>query len=327
MEQYTDFHRRAIAKVRTLWRAYIVNNEREQWVQLLDSLPEELLVIGTGRHELYKKRSEFLEGVIADQLEAKDICFQLQDEWYDIKAISDDVCLVYGSIWIREKPTPGKAVLVDMEGSRFTVICRDTGEDVQLCSLHHSMPYVDQGMGEYYPKSLVSLVDEAVKKNEALERRMELDHMTGLYNRVYMEWHVSRAMPQGPGVFFTFDLDDFKQVNDTKGHPAGDRVIQAFAGLLRTIFGPMALLGRMGGDEFAAWYGGTLDEGTALARFEELRKGCRDLSRELDAPISCSAGIALRPRREEGFAELYQRTDRALYDAKAKGKGRLSWAE
>ena len=60
-----------------------------------------------------------------DQVEARDIQFELQDEWYEAQRITDDVCLVYGGIWIREKSTPGKPVLIDMEGSRFTVVCRD----------------------------------------------------------------------------------------------------------------------------------------------------------------------------------------------------------
>ena len=47
--------------------------------------------------------------------------------------ITDDVCGVFGSIWVREKVTPGKVILVDMEGSRFTVVCRKVDEDVERC--------------------------------------------------------------------------------------------------------------------------------------------------------------------------------------------------
>ena len=83
-------------------------------------------MIGTGRHEFYKNRDDFLKGMTADQVEARDIQFELQDDWYEAQRITDDVCLVYGGIWIREKSTPGKPVLIDMEGSRFTVVCRDT---------------------------------------------------------------------------------------------------------------------------------------------------------------------------------------------------------
>ena len=85
---------------------------------------------------------------------------------------------------MREKASSGKAVLVDMEGSRFTVVCRNSQNGIEICSIHHSMPYIDQGEDEYYPKSLATLANEAVQKSRALERRVEMDHMTELDNRV-----------------------------------------------------------------------------------------------------------------------------------------------
>ena len=189
-EQYTEFQIRAIESVKRIWRLYVVNLKPEELESSFRMLPEDFLMIGTGRHEFYKNRNDFLKGMTADQVEARDIQFELQDDWYEAQRITDDVCLVYGGIWIREKSTPGKPVLIDMEGSRFTVVCRDTPGGVQICNVHHSMPYLDQGEDEYYPKSLASLANEAVQKSRALEHRMELDHMTELYNRIYMERHV-----------------------------------------------------------------------------------------------------------------------------------------
>ena len=177
-EQYTEFQKRAIESVKRIWRLYVVNLKPEELESSFRMLPEDFLMIGTGRHEFYKNRDDFLKGMTADQVEARDIQFELQDDWYEAQRITDDVCLVYGGIWIREKSTPGKPVLIDMEGSRFTVVCRDTPGGVQICNVHHSMPYLDQGEDEYYPKSLASLANEAVQKSRALEHRMELDHMT-----------------------------------------------------------------------------------------------------------------------------------------------------
>lgn len=324
---YSDFHRRAMEKVRLLWHLYIVNEEPDRLERELEALPADLLMIGTGRHEFYKRRAEFLRGMTDDQTEARDIQFELQDEWYDVQEISADVCVVYGSIWAREKVTPGKAVLVDMEGSRFTAVCRATGQDVEICTIHHSMPYADQGEDEFYPKSLASLANEAVKKTKALERRVEMDHMTELYNRVYMEWHVSQAIRRENGYFFAIDLDEFKRVNDTMGHLAGDRVIQEFARALKRVFAPSAILGRMGGDEFAVWDSAVANRAEAEERFAALSASCRELSQRLGAHVSCSAGIALGYRTGEEFTALYQRADRALYRAKSQGKERFCWAD
>ncbi|WP_229408015.1 nuclear transport factor 2 family protein [Massiliimalia massiliensis] len=144
-QNYSDFQIRAMEKVKQLWHMYIVNPEPARLEHAFKTMPENLLMIGTGRHEFYKNLNEFLTGMSSDQIEARDIQFEFQDEWYDALKISDDICVVFGSIWVREKVMPGKAVLVDMEGSRFTIVCRDLGEQVEICSIHHSMPYLDQG--------------------------------------------------------------------------------------------------------------------------------------------------------------------------------------
>ena len=327
MEKYSDFHIRAMKKVRRLWQLYIINSDPEELEKDNDSLPENLLMIGTGRHEFYKNQDEFLTAMTADQLEAREIIFELQDEWYDVQTISEDICVVYGSIWAREKATPGKAVLVDMEGSRFTAVCKDKHDDVEICSIHHSMPYVDQGEDEFYPKSLASLANEAVQKSKVLERRVEMDHMTELYNRSYMEWHVSKAIKKEAGYFIVMDLDGFKSVNDSMGHLAGDKVIQEFARLLRSVSHPSAILGRMGGDEFAVWDSSIQTKEKAQKWFTALAKGCGRLSADLGISVSCSAGIAVSYRTGEDFAALYQRADEALYHAKALGKGCFAWAE
>ena len=326
VQQYSAFHIKAMEKVRRLWHIYIVNLEHGELEKELSSLPEDLLMIGTGRHELYKSLDEFAAGMTEDQLEARDIQFELQDEWYDVREITDDVCVVFGSIWVREKVTPGKVILVDMEGSRFTVVCRKVDEDVEICSIHHSMPYIDQGEDEYYPKTLASLANEAVKKSKVLERRVEMDHMTELYNRVYMEWHVSQVIKKEAGYFFVMDLDGFKNVNDSMGHLAGDKVIQEFARLLREISDPSSILGRMGGDEFAMWDSSVSCSEEAEERFSALAEGCRELSDSLGVHVSCSAGIAVSFRTGEDFSSLYQRADRALYHAKSRGKGCFCWA-
>lgn len=317
-----DFSTRAIEEVKRLWHTYILNRKPEAFQKFIEKMPENLLMLGTGRHEFYKNLGEFLKGITADQIEAREIRFELQDEWYEAQEITDEVCVVYGNIWVREKAAPGKAVLVEMEGSRFTVVCRDTPEGVQICSIHHSMPYLDQGEDEYYPKSLASLANEALKKSRALEHRIEIDHMTELYNRVYMEFHVSRALKLEAGCFFSLDLDNFKSVNDSKGHLVGDEVIIEFSKLLRKTCSPSAIIGRMGGDEFAVWEKDIHTQEDAVQLFLALLKGCEDLSEKIRVPISCSAGLAFSSRTGEDFTALYQRADKAMYCAKREGKGR-----
>lgn len=327
LQPYTDFHKRAIEKVKTLWHTYIINEDPDRLEKEFASLPEDLVLIGTGWHEFYKSREAFISGMTADQIEAREIQFELQDEWYEVKPVTDDVCIVYGSIWAREKATQKKRALVDMEGSRFTVVCRDLHPGIDICSVHHSMPYADQGEDEYYPKTLASLANEVLQKNEMLQRSVELDHLTDLYNRIYMEWHVTQVINKESGFFFVMDLDEFKNVNDTMGHLAGDKVIREFASLLREVFGSDALLGRMGGDEFAVWDSSIQNKEEAIAHFTTLLDGCHQLSAKVKTRIGCSAGISKAAAGVQNFAELYDAADRALYMAKAQGREQLCWAE
>ena len=101
-EKYLDFHQQAIEKVRSLWHLYIINKEPEELEEGFKMLPGNMLMIGTGRHELYKNLDEFLNGMTADQTEARNVQFELLDEWYEAQEITEDVCVVYGSIWVRE---------------------------------------------------------------------------------------------------------------------------------------------------------------------------------------------------------------------------------
>lgn len=261
----------------------------------------------------------------ADQLEARDIHFEILDEWYAVQEITQDVCVVYGTIWVREKMVPGRSVFVEMD-SRFTVVCKKTPLGVQLCHLHHSIPYMEQRDGEYYPRTLADLAQEALQKSAVLERRVELDGLTELYNRIYTERHISQATLREAGIFFMLDLDGFKNLNDTLGHLKGDEVIQKFALLMRDTFGSGSLLGRMGGDEFAVWVP-CADPQAAKAYFTKLQQGCSCLSRQLGVPFGCCAGLAVSVPPGEVFEALYLRADQALYRAKAKGIGCFEWAK
>lgn len=322
----SEFENCAREAVKRMWHQYCLHLDSAEFLDTIRHLPHDLLVIGTGRHELYEDLQAFQVGMSADQLEGQDIQFELVDEWYSVQAITDNVCVVYGSLWVREHASPDKMAIVYMNGSRFTVVCRKTQEGIEICSIHHSMPYDEQADGEYYPKTLSSLADEALRKSCLLECKVEQDSLTELLNRVYMEKHVGVAMKNGQGFFFMLDLDDFKRINDTLGHLIGDEVIRSFAGLLRDVFSRNALIGRMGGDEFAVWDDGIFSVNEAEERFQALLTGCQKLSAQIGCTVSCTAGIAQAGRECETFRELFRRTDRALYLAKSAGKKQAYWA-
>ncbi len=121
------------------------------------------------------------------------------------------------------------------------------------------------------------------------------------------------------------DLDHFKEINDTLGHAAGDTVLRS---LERTLSGSLpenAIVGRIGGDEYAAAIPDTTAE-SALILLEEIRNhfSSHNISPEIPRKIQLSVGIAAKPPHAKTIADLMRCADEAMYRAKREGRGRVA---
>lgn len=166
--------------------------------------------------------------------------------------------------------------------------------------------------------------DEAAAREEALR-----DRLSGLINRnglfIKLARMVRSARYDKTDVLLLYlDLDGFKEINDSYGHAAGDRLIKGVSAALQVLVPERAILARLGGDEFAiAIKGGDVRE--------EGRKLCRSILELFTEPfnigehvvsIGCSIGIAISTTGEIGGEELVRRADMAMYKAKEGGRGR-----
>jgi diguanylate cyclase (GGDEF)-like protein len=165
--------------------------------------------------------------------------------------------------------------------------------------------------------SLRAMSRETQRLTDRLRREAVMDHLTGLLNRRGWNEATRRELVRAqrnrtPIGIVAIDLDDLKQINDTMGHDAGDRVLQDTADRLRAAVRGGDVVARLGGDEFA----------TLLVDAE--RTGIANVVRRLrqatPAHASFSAGVALWNRRET-LDELLRRCDVALYASKAAGGG------
>jgi diguanylate cyclase (GGDEF)-like protein len=157
------------------------------------------------------------------------------------------------------------------------------------------------------------------------------DPLTGLYNRRYMEEMFQREVLRArrshqPISLILIDLDNFKQVNDSLGHAAGDALLRALGNFLRLHIRGADIACRFGGDEFMlALPGASLQ--SAVQRAEALRRGCRDLKMErfgeLPDDFSLSLGVATYPQHGQNREALFDSADRALYTAKQSGRNRV----
>lgn len=165
-------------------------------------------------------------------------------------------------------------------------------------------------------------VVERSRAEERLRRDAAHDALTGLPNRRALLARLEEGFRLKPRFkLLLIDLDRFKTVNDTLGHPAGDLLLVQVAGRLRAAVGPLDFLARLGGDELAALVDGDL--GRALDVSDRIVQAVAepfDLGRA-SVSIGCSIGLCCADDAD-GVMELMQQTDIALYEAKRSGRGR-----
>jgi diguanylate cyclase (GGDEF)-like protein/putative nucleotidyltransferase with HDIG domain len=159
---------------------------------------------------------------------------------------------------------------------------------------------------------------EAANHLDRLRELAELDPLTGLRNRRGFEQGLERR--RAPMALVICDLDHFKRVNDTLGHPVGDQVLRRFADLLRACTREDDVAVRLGGEEFALVLSG-VGEREALAVAERLRHEVAATFRDFPVPISVSVGIA-DGARDAGAEAMVRAANRALYAAKRLGRDR-----
>lgn len=171
---------------------------------------------------------------------------------------------------------------------------------------------------------------------ERLEWEVNHDHLTGLHNRRALILRIERSLKKSPdlGSLIIIDLDDFKHINDTLGHQAGDVALKAVADSLHSALPKAATLSRFGGEEFALWLPA---DGQAACELAEIM---REKLEQLDIhwqgssmAIRASFGVAqMRPCKHPEttqilFDRVFARADRALFEAKASGRNQVVYTD
>ncbi|MBL4621404.1 MAG: diguanylate cyclase [Immundisolibacteraceae bacterium] len=167
-------------------------------------------------------------------------------------------------------------------------------------------------------------LQDAIKK---LEQQNRLDALTNLYNRGYWQQRLTEMFSQAQRYqndfsLLIFDLDLFKSINDSHGHPCGDQVLMNISNQIRQCVRDIDIAARYGGEEFAVLLPGT-DISGAQAFAERLRSSIENNpTRYLNADIICTAsiGIAQYDPQQKDFEQLLREADTALYEAKAAGR-------
>lgn len=236
----------------------------------------------------------------------------------------------WGALLLRGK-TMTPEIIAKVEALIHAVSNGASGESCELRLYDEA-----SGKEQWHRLSLSGMGDEA----DALPRRLigimediseaktaKYDMLTRLYNRKTAEEMIRARLLSRPTLqpyaFLLLDVDRFKSVNDTYGHPIGDAVLEKTAELLRSSFREEDILGRLGGDEFCVFLSGEqLEKSRLESALVSLHRKAHDL---LECPVGENPAVsfscgAVFSRSRHTFEQLYMVADEALYRVKENGR-------
>ena len=257
-------------------------------------------------------------------------CYDLQGRWYAKQKLYQQA---YESMTVAKKVAEsyGDVLLLKVIQKRLCDICEFLD---------------DKQIGFAVQKEYISLLEEINRRELALtalkldikhsistiKRKANIDYLTGLYNRRYLEtttneWLKQAALKNEPIICIAFDIDNFKLLNDMYGHLFGDEVIRKISKTCTEVIKDTDLIGRYGGDEFVIVLKDiSVEQGNKKAAqlLKEIQKLIIEKEGKFISP-TVSIGVATNT---EGivmqFNELFHAADMALYKAKVNGKNQIS---
>jgi diguanylate cyclase (GGDEF)-like protein len=165
---------------------------------------------------------------------------------------------------------------------------------------------------------------------ERTERSAITDGLTGLYNHAYFTQALRREIQRSKrhelkASLAMFDLDDFKKLNDGRGHLEGDRVLIRAAALIKQTLREIDVAARYGGEEFAAILPETSASGAFVVAERIRRRIAEEFRNKRGGPkVTVSGGVAAFPEDAQTVDDLIRRADQGLYRSKAAGKNRIT---
>ena len=193
------------------------------------------------------------------------------------------------------------------------------------CRIRITAQY-DENCEPFKAVGVIVDIDSEKRQSQELMQKAERDALTKLYNKgtteSIIENYLARCPENSLCALLIIDIDDFKIVNDTRGHLFGDAFLMEISSKIQTLFRSGDVVGRIGGDEFIAFIRDIPDTRVATEKARQVIENFHtlDVFNEDGAETSCSIGIACYPDHARSFHELYKCADYALYQAKRQGK-------
>lgn len=316
--QLLDAVELSLAKRRTVELA--LRKSEEHLRQIIDSLPVMIGARNQAGHYLFANRAlaEAL-GYTPEHMRDKHVRDLLQSSVQDLELLlhNDQRVIKQGAD-------------IDISEEAFT-----TASGRQLFLQTHIVPL------QFYDETVALVVSVDVTERKNAQAKMEHmahhDALTNLPNRIQLverlELEIRRADRHGYcGAVLFIDLDQFKNINDSLGHPVGDKVLKEVAERLSFTVREEDLVARLSGDEFVVVLT-VLDEdmGVAALRAGEISEKIRGViarpyrTDDLELRITCSVGVVMYPEKNSSVHELLRFADTAMYQVKEKGRDSIEF--
>lgn len=162
-------------------------------------------------------------------------------------------------------------------------------------------------------------IEERKQRELRLEKEKSTDPLTGLLRHEAFEREVGELLDGREGMFYFFDSNSLKKVNDIHGHDAGDELLRLTAGQIRRAFRASDPVSRRSGDEFLVYTAGLTSVDRARRKAEQVIAGVAGIDKFDGVRASIACGVARYPQDGRTFEELSKAADAAMYDAKRIG--------
>lgn len=191
--------------------------------------------------------------------------------------------------------------------------------------VHMRIVFVLDITGKSIGNIFVMLTDCTKEMNEKMNNLefARTDYLTHTWNRRYTEELIEERIEKfREGIFVLFDVDKFKTVNDSYGHITGDDLLVKISANVKEKLQEDDVFGRLGGDEFVVYLKRSGDEEVDKKRVLDVFRTTKFHYKEKDVEmdIHCSAGVVFFVDRTMTFDKLYERADKAMYEAKSAGR-------
>ncbi|SCN25430.1 putative diguanylate cyclase AdrA [Clostridium sp. N3C] len=189
----------------------------------------------------------------------------------------------------------------------------------------NSFLYNDKGTIYSMIGKLVDINEEEVEKKELI-KRSERDGLTGIYNAITTRDLITERIKSTDlnekDALIIIDCDYFKDINDTYGHLQGDKVLINISKALTQTFRKTDIIGRMGGDEFCVYMSNIPSSDFVVSKCQQFKGLIKELM--IGSNVTVSVGISLLVNGDS-YEDLFQKADKALYDAKKKGRNQIQF--